>query len=106
MYLVTAEMVRVEMARHMITKTALARETKMDRSVISSYCTGSRRMTTWARHNIGLGINRLTGLMIFDVDMSLPYQKGKPGWPLGRPRPEMPKFRPTKSRKKSKRRAA
>lgn len=99
MYLVTPETVRVELARHMITKAELARETKMDRSVVSALCTGRRPLTSWASHNIGLAINRMTGLMIFDVDMSVPYQKGKPGWPLGRRRPEMPTRRPRKSRK-------
>ncbi|TXH08075.1 MAG: XRE family transcriptional regulator [Hyphomicrobiaceae bacterium] len=106
MYLVTAEMVRVEMARHMITRAALAREIGMDRSVLSSFCSGKRMLTTWSRHNIGLGMNRLTGLMIFDVDMAKPYVKPKPGWPLGRPRPELPKTKKSSKNRKKMRRSA
>lgn len=75
----TAETIRVELARHRITKITLARRVGMTPSQLSAYLTGQRPMYSWAAHNLGFGINILTGHMIFDVNMSLPLQSGVPG---------------------------
>ncbi len=106
MYDVTPETIRVELARHMILKSQLARHIHMDGSVLSAYTTGARPLSEWAAHNIGLGINQLTGLMVFKVNMALPLQKGKSGWPKGKARPELPAVRKRRRKLRSKRRAS
>lgn len=61
---------RAEMARFGITRMKLYQAIKMNRSNLSQYLTGSKQLPGWAAHNIGLGINLLTGLRLLDVDES------------------------------------
>lgn len=64
----TPENFRAEMARFGITRTQLFTAIKMNRSNLSQYLTGSKQLPGWAAHNIGMGINILTGLRLLDVD--------------------------------------
>jgi hypothetical protein len=70
------------MGRFGVTRTALYQAIKMNRSNLSQYLTGSKQLPGWAAHNIGFGINVLTGLRLLEVDESLGLL---PAPPAGRP---------------------
>lgn len=64
----TPENFRAEMARFGIKRIELYTTIKMNRSNLSQYVSGSKQLPGWAAHNIGMGINLLTGLRLIDVD--------------------------------------
>lgn len=64
----TPENFRAEMARFGVSRTQLFSAIKMNRSNLSQYLTGSKQLPGWAAHNIGMGINIITGLRLLDVD--------------------------------------
>lgn len=61
---------RAELARHKISREAVCDLIGMHPNQLSNFVGGYRTIPFWAAHNIGYGINRTTGVMIFDVDMS------------------------------------
>ena len=67
----TPENFRAEMARFNIKRKDLASAIHMNRGSLSEYLTGTMQLTGWAAHNIGMGINILTGYRLLDVDDAL-----------------------------------
>ena len=67
----SAENFRAEMARHRLTREAVCEHIGMHVNALSNFVGGYRSLPRWAAHNIGYGINRTTGIRIFEIDMTL-----------------------------------
>lgn len=65
-----ADNFRSELARHRLSREAVCSLIGMHVNLFSMYRTRRRKLSTWAAHNIGYGINLATGLPVFDVDMT------------------------------------
>lgn len=61
---------RAEMARHQLTRAVICTPINMHPNLFSMYISGERSMSPESSHNIGWAINTVTGLPIFNVDMS------------------------------------
>ena len=81
----TPENFRSEIARHRLSREAVGSLIGMHPNQLSMFVNAGRPLTDWAAHNIGWAINMTTGLMIFNVTMSL----GPVEPPRGRPRPSV-----------------
>lgn len=65
----TAPNFRSEMARFRLSRNQVCNVIGMNPNLLTMYLNEGRPLSVWAAHNIGYGINRKTGRMIFDVDM-------------------------------------
>jgi hypothetical protein len=91
------------MARFKIRRKDLYEAIKMNRSSLSQYLSESKQLPGWAAHNIGMGINILTGLRLLDVDdtkglLDPPPAGRPPKWNV--PDQMDPMRRPQKPRKR------
>lgn len=78
---ITPENLRAEMYRHKLTRAAVCDLIGMHVNAFSMYVNGVRPIPGWAAHNMGWAMNTATGLMLFDIDMTIgPLQP-----PRGRP---------------------
>lgn len=75
----SSENLRAELARFMIRQYEITEVIGMKQSMLSDFLTGRRRLTGWAAHNIGWGINHVTGKQLLAVDMELGLLKPKKG---------------------------
>lgn len=64
-----ADNFRSELARHRLSREDVCSLIGMHVNLFSMYRTRRRKLSSWAAHNIGYGINLATGLPVFDVDM-------------------------------------
>ena len=65
-----AENFRCEMGRYKLSRSAICDVIGMNPNLLTMFVNGSRTMPFWAAHNIGYGINRVTGVRVFDVEMA------------------------------------
>lgn len=78
----TPENFRAEMHRHMLRRADVCNLINMRLNRFTDYVNGNLPLTDWAGHNIGWGINAVTGRRVFAVDDS----RGVVIPPRGRPR--------------------
>lgn len=78
----TPENFRAEMARHCLTRRDICDVIGMNPNLFSGFVNGTRPLMGWAAHNIGYGINLVTGLRLLDVDQGVGVL---PAPPRGRP---------------------
>jgi hypothetical protein len=79
----TPENFRVEIARYRLSKRELAEAIGMHPTLLARFLSGTKPLYRWAAHNIGTGINLLTGERVMNVDAELGLL---PPPPRGRPR--------------------
>lgn len=77
----TPENFRAEIARHMLIRKQIGEAIGMRSNRVVDYVNGVLPLTGWAAHNIGLGINEMTGLRVFDVDEEKGFIRPKRGRP-------------------------
>jgi hypothetical protein len=65
----TAENFRTEMARYKLKREDVCSLIGMNANLLTMLLNEGRPMPHWAAHNIGYGINRATGQLIFAVSM-------------------------------------
>lgn len=65
------ENLRAELARHQLTRAVICDVIGMSPNAMTNYLTADKEIPYWAGHNLGYGINRVTGLRIFNVEMGL-----------------------------------
>ena len=78
----TPENFRSEMARHRLSREAIAGLIGMHENELSMFVNAVRPLSDWAGHNIGWAINHSTGMAVFNVDMT----HGPVVPPRGRPK--------------------
>lgn len=68
---VTPANFRAELARLRLGRDDVCPLIDMNRNTFNMFVNEYRPLQHWAAHNIGVGINKAAGRMIFDVDMSI-----------------------------------
>jgi hypothetical protein len=66
----TPENFRAEIARHLLSRRVICQVIGMNPNLFSQFVSGTKPLQGWAAHNIGIGINAVTGLKLIDVDMA------------------------------------
>jgi len=65
----------------MIIRKEVADLISMHPNLLTNFVNGNKPLTAWAAHNIGLGINHVTGMRLFEVQDELGIMipsKGRP----------------------------
>lgn len=103
---VTPENIRAEISRHLLVRRDIADEIQMNPRQLTNYVNGTTPLPGWAAHNLGLAINILTGMRIFDIDPELGYLRPKLGRPPLRTRQWGMGLEPYESKRKKRLRRA